>query len=630
MGIYLRLFLYRLALLLGTFVVCRLVFLALNAQLYAGVPLPDLFLALLHGLRFDLSAMAMLNGLFVVLSLLPFGLLARKDYQQLLKWTFLIFNLPFIWLSVADAAYFGFTGRRSTIALLGIKQDIAEQGAQLAGNYWGLVLLSLGLAWLLAYFFPRLRLARPPSPNRLLNWLPLLLAVPLAVLAIRGGLQLKPLRVNHAFALPPAPLGHLTLNSAFTFIKSASAQQLVRKRYFPAETALQNYLKRTAPAPLPQPKGPRPNVVLIILESFAAEYTGIGNSYQGYTPFLDSLARHSLAFGAHYANGRRSIEALPALLAGIPSLMEEPYITSPYRSNTLYGLGNVLLRNGYHTSFFHGATNGSMGFGNFSKIIGIEHYYGLNQYPHPKRDYDGTWGIFDEPYLQYFAQQLSRFPQPFLSCVFTLSSHQPYTIPPQHRGKFPKGELPVHESIGYADLALREFFRKAAQQRWYSNTLFIITGDHTQQNARPEYRHFLGSYRVPLLFFQPGQRLPAADTAQVTQHADVPASVLHYLGLEQELLPFGRSVFDHSTPGKALLYEASQYYLVQPPYVVVLPEEERNARFYLYPTDTTMHQPVPANQAASALEKRLKALVQYFNNGLLDNSWFALPAKKRP
>ena len=164
------------------------------------------------------------------------------------------------------------------------------------------------------------------------------------------------------------------------------------------------------------------NVFVIILESFSSEHIGalthqIGNKNTDFTPFLDSLAEKSLVFEG-FANGKRSIEGIPAILASLPTWMTEDFITSQYSSNKFNSLASILKAEGYNTSFFHGGKNGTMGFDAFSKSAGFEFYYGKNEYP-DQSDFDGSWGISDEPYLQYIAKTLNTTPEPFLgSCIY--------------------------------------------------------------------------------------------------------------------------------------------------------------------------------------------------------------------
>ena len=147
------------------------------------------------------------------------------------------------------------------------------------------------------------------------------------------------------------------------------------------------------------------NIVIIIVESLSAEFTGIGNPGHGYTPFLDSLAEKGLYFKNRFANGRRSIDAPPSILAGLPHLRDETFFCAEFK--TLHGLGTVLKSHGYNTSFFHGGKNGTMFFDVFSRRMGFDDYYGLNEYPNPQ-DSDGIWGIYDESVSAIFRPASSR------------------------------------------------------------------------------------------------------------------------------------------------------------------------------------------------------------------------------
>lgn len=614
-----KLLLRRLGLLMGIYMLLRAVFHIFNLHTFAEAGAAETLLAYIHGLRFDLTAVLAINSVFILLSLLPAGNTLHPVYQRILKWIYMLSNAPFIALALVDMEFFKFIGRRTTNELVNIAGDITEQVGQLAGYYWylglGFILLMYAMIRLYPEAPPAKKFAAPPIWQRSVR---LLLMAGIVVFGIRGGWQLKPLRPSHAFVLQPASLGHLSLNSPFTLIKGIGKAQLEEKHYFATDAQLlaalpfdpQLYIN-----PDGEPK--RENVVIIILESFAAEYVGALNNGKGYTPFLDSLAAEGALIQNAFANGRKSIEALPSILAGIPSLMPEPFITSPYQTNVYYGLGSLLQQEGYHTAMFHGAANGSMGFNDFSRTAGLQKYYGLDEYPSARReaDFDGQWGIFDEPYLQYVARELTGFQQPFAATLFTLSSHHPYTVPDKYKGRFPKGELEIHESIGYADHALRKFFATASQQPWYPHTLFIITADHTQKSIEPAYQNELGYYRVPLLFFHPKESLGYIDTAQVAQHTDILPTVIDYLNIPTDkVLPFGRSVLDTTGTGRALLYNGNSYYMVEQQKVTELIADDR-ARFYSFP-DMAPVAPAPA------AEKQLKAYVQYFRNGMTGNKLY--------
>ncbi|WP_375437265.1 LTA synthase family protein [uncultured Hymenobacter sp.] len=625
----LRLLLRRLLLLMGAYVLLRLGFYVANQAVFREATAGQVLLAFWHGFRYDIAALLLLNLPFLLLSLVP---AFSFRWQGFVRGVYLTLNACGIALNLIDTQYFKFIGRRTSNELFTITDDIERQAGQLVGHYWFLLIpfaVLFGLVW---YFYPMPTAtdAAYYQPGRrrqpvLRTALEVLVVAGLAVLGIRGGVQLKPLRTGHAFMQTPPILGHVALNSTFTFLKSLRADAPERRSYFPSMAALRPALAVRQPGP--RPGAPHDNVVIVLVESFASEYNGIENGGKGYTPFFDSLATKGLFFRQHYANGRRSIEALPAVLAGLPALTENSFITSNFQTDELHGLGELLGRSGYATSVFHGAQNGTMGFNTFAGITGIQQYYGLDEYPGGTKspDFDGHWGIFDEPYLQYFARQLGQQPQPFFSTVFTLTSHEPFPVPAQYKDRFAAGELPIHASIGYTDFALRQFFKAAASQPWYKNTLFIVLADHTSQTLRPEYQNTLGSYKTPLLLFHPSRKLPAANVERITQQADIPASVLDYVGLapNQPLLPFGYSVFDTNTTGRALFLSGGSYFLVHQDFVTELTVDHK-VRLYPYQNHALPATPLPAPdpQKLRQYGDELKACVQFYLNGLADNALY--------
>jgi len=210
--------------------------------------------------------------------------------------------------------------------------------------------------------------------------------------------------------------------------------------------------------------------------------------------------KHSWVYHHAYANGKRSIEGVPSSIMALPSLMDNDYISSVYQSNTLFSTAYYLQKWGYQSGFYHGGKNGTMSFDNMVAISQAGTYFGLNEYPN-KNDFDGKWGIYDKPYLQYFAQQCREAKQPFYQTIFTLSSHHPYSLPPNEMGKYPEGTLPIHKTVGYTDDALKDFFITASKQEWFKNTVFIITADHSAENEKAYYQSPQGKYEIPLIVF---------------------------------------------------------------------------------------------------------------------------------
>ena len=364
------------------------------------------------------------------------------------------------------------------------------------------------------------------------------------------------------------------------------------------------------------------NVVVIIVESLGKEYMGAMNHHTGYTPFLDSLCRHSTVFTNAYANGKRSIEGIPCIVSSIPALMDEPFITSTYNGNKVTSIANVLAKKGYRNYFFHGGTNGTMGFDNFSKLAGYDAYFGRKEYNNDA-DYDGNWGIYDEPFLQYTVKKLSESQQPFEATVFTISSHHPYLVPEKYKGRFRKGSLPIHESIGYADFSLKKFFESASHTSWYQNTLFVITGDHTAISEVPFYQTRVGMYSLPIIFYQPADSLVGMNDVTTSQ-IDILPGILDYLHYDQPYFSFGASMFDTSANHSAVNYLNGTYQIIEGNYALAM-DTANIQGLYQFKADTlltvNLMDSIPGIR--NNMAKKLKAIVQNYNDALINNKMSA-------
>ena len=300
------------------------------------------------------------------------------------------------------------------------------------------------------------------------------------------------------------------------------------------------------------------NVVIIIMESLSKEFVGYYND-TGLTPFLDSLSNHSLVFNNAFANGLRSIEALPAITASIPTLSNTPFITSSYSQNNFNSMASLLNKKGYSTSFFHGGTKGTMGFYGYCKKAGFKKYYGLEEYNN-NQDYDGSWGIYDEPFFKFFANKLSAETKPFFSTIFSLSAHPPYSLPKKYLNNFKDGKLEIHKLIQYSDFSLKTFFNSIKNEKWFSNTIFVITADHTSpKSADSKYKNRIGRYSIPMLFYAPALNIKGVDST-ITQQIDIMPTLLDLLNYEDDFFAFGESVFNKD--GWAIHYNNKRYCLI--------------------------------------------------------------------
>lgn len=628
--------LLRILLVYGIYTATRMLFYLYNLKLFADVTFPELLRMLVGGLKFDTSAIIYTNILVIALHILPFRFRYAYWYQQIIKYVFYVVNILAIVVNMSDSVYYRFTMRRTTTSVFTEFKN-EQNGAGLffrfIWDYWYVTLSVLLLSVLLVFLYRRIRLGQP-SKGKWYVYYPVnvVLSVLVGVLCVggmRGGFahSTRPITLSNAaeYINKPEHRG-IVLNTPFSLIRTIGKTTLQKKDYFSAselkEVFTTEYLASVdSTGHFGMLRGR--NVVVILLESFSREYVGVFNrnlsGYRGgYTPFLDSLAQDAYLFEQAFANGRKSIDAMPSALASVPG-METPFVLSHYSGNKLNSPASLLSAEGYRTAFFHGAPNGSMGFNAFVKQAGYQEYYGKDEYDN-NADFDGMWGIWDEPFLSYMADVLNGFPQPFVSAVFTLSSHHPFRVPEQYEGKFPKGNLPVHQCVGYTDNALRHFFQKASAMPWFKNTLFIITADHSSVNFEEAYNTTLGAFAVPMMVYAPGSGLRGYNDSTVVSQCDILPTVMSLLGYDKPFVAFGHNMFAPGEPHFAVNFN-NAFQLTEGDYILQFADEKVTA-LYNFKTDPMLRNNLSGGQLPEVekrLERKMKAVIQQYNDGMLEN-----------
>ncbi|MET0464160.1 MAG: sulfatase-like hydrolase/transferase [Chitinophagaceae bacterium] len=623
--------LYRLAIVILIFTISRFLFYLLNTGYFPGVDATAWAGILRGGLRFDIAALFYVNGLFILLYTIPIPLRYNPAYQKIAKIVFIVTNSVSFAMNCIDFIYFRFTLRRSTLDVLREFSNEKGKGSFVLTfllDYWYLVLIYAILIALMIWLYNRANIRRPAAIRPLIYYpagLVVMAAfIAMAVGGIRGDFKYstRPITMSNAgeYVDNPGEIP-LVLNTPFCIIRTAGKRFYKEEKFFTADEVEGIY------SPVQELRSDKPfkpdNVVVIILESFGKEGIGFYNhdlkngSYKGFTPFLDSLFSVSRICWNSFANGRKSIDAMPSVLAGIPA-GEIPFVLTPYASNKIKSLPSILRDSGYHTSFFHGAPNGSMGFKAFANLMDIERYYGKDEYNN-NADFDGLWGIWDEPFFQFFAKNLDTIQQPFFSTIFSVSSHHPFKVPKQYEGVFPKGDLPLHECMGYTDMALRKFFATASTMKWFKNTLFVITADHATVSEFPEYQTAWGNLSIPIALYHPGDSSLAKLDSSVVQQIDIMPSVLSYLHYNGKLLSFGESIFDLHKKDFAASYLGG-FQWIQDKYLLQFDGLKASGLFdYRYDRlmKTDLKDQLPA--VRDSLEMSMKAFIQQYHNRLIQD-----------
>ncbi|MGS0748536.1 LTA synthase family protein [Halpernia sp. GG3] len=546
---------YRIFLAFFFYQIARFLFWFFNKDLVKIDSVSDYFNLSYHGFAFDTTAIFYVNALFILLSLIPILINTKKQYQSFLFYLYFITNGLAYSLNFGDFIYYRFSQSRLTSAAVDVSKHEDNLGKVFFHSIVDhpfVLIWFVGLMFLWIFLYKKVRILEQKSQNKWLYFGSSIITLGIVATLVVGGIRgdfkhsTRPINLVDANRHVTNPVqANFVLNSVFSFFRTIATNNF-KEVYYVDQKFINENIKtyKTYDRGIVEPK---PNVVIFILESFAKEYSGGFNrntkikNFISYTPFFDSLATQSLIATNAFANGRQSIHAMSSVLAGIPSLTDA-FTSSPYSNQKIQSLVSVSNEMGYDTSFFHGAANGSMGFLGFGNILGFKHYYGKTEYNNDA-DFDGIWGIWDEPFFQYYAKTLNTKRSPFMATLFSVSSHDPFKVPQKYKGKFKKGPLEIDEPIGYTDYSLKKFFETAKKMPWYNNTIFVFVADHTNQIYYPEYQKAMNRFSIPILFYSPNPKYKLhGEMTQLAQQIDIYPTLVDLMGYNKQFRSWGRSL----------------------------------------------------------------------------------------
>ena len=641
------------------YMLARVVFLVKNYSYFEqGLTWGHLMEMFGGGLVFDTAAILVTNIPYIVMALLLTGRWARWA-----KWAYMGINGLALAMNLADSVYFKYTMRRTTTTVFSEFQN--------EGNLGGIIGTEVLQQWYLVVLFgvvvygvwklykesggrsqetgdrsqeSGVRRQETGGWRQVFRWyagqvVVLAAMAPFVVAGIRGGFTtaVRPITISNANQYVNRPVeAALVLNTPFAIYRTIGKNVFVVPEYYKSPQELEAIYS-------PLHKGDvyacdtgvnikKKNVVILIVESFGREYIGAlnetleGGKYQGYTPCVDELVRKSVTFKYSYCNGRKSIDGMPSILSSIPMFVE-PFILTPASMNEVSGIASLLAGEGYQTAFFHGAQRGSMGFQAFARATGFQEYYGREDYDADKRfggddDFDGMWAIWDEPFLQYYATKMSEMKEPFMTAVFTASSHHPYAIPEKYQQQYPEEGLIIHKCIRYTDMAIGKFFEKVSQEPWFKNTIFVLTSDHTNLSDHAYYQTDLGGFCSPIIIYEPGneERQPEIQD-KIAQQIDILPTLMGMLNYPKPYFGFGIDVLNTEKEDTwAVNYLNGIYQYVKHGYVLQFDGERTKAMYELGDSlmernligDRSQESGVGREGVKEEMEQEVKAIVQQY------------------
>lgn len=615
----------RLFFLLVLCAICRLFFVTANKNEFNVGSIIDTLPLFIYGIRFDLSAIFLINSLFIVLSVFPHPYHCNKYYNSTLKFLFVFVNSFFLLLNLIDVAYFPFIHKRMQADVFGyINGKRGNEFYQLLPKflteYWYLWLTSVLFVFLIVKFYNLSGKHKLDIRKSFRDYcyasLLFILTIGISIVSIRGGFQMKPLSIIHAAEMTEVQNSPVILNTAFTILTTFKKKNLSDANFLTESEIEELYNKEKKNySGIPFNKK---NVVVIIVESLSKNHIGFfsGNKQ---TPFLDSLFRESMVFTNAFANAKESIQGIPAITASIPSWQDDPFIFSPYSGNRITSIANTLKKEDYNTSFFHGASNGSMGFDSYCKLAGFDEYYGRKEYNNEK-DFDGEWGIWDHKFLENFCEQLTQKKEPFFSTVFTLNTHHPFTIPTDFKDEFKQEGHPFLTCVRYADYSLSSFFDNAKKTAWFKNTIFVITADHTSPIKLNNKNKIIDDYGIPITFYDPNGSFKGTDD-RIANQIDILPSVLYLLNYPHDFFSLGNNLFDKKSESFSINYNSGIYEYIDTSYCYQF-NGIKGLSLFNWKKDTSFQNNIISKVNDEKRSDNLKKMIQLFNYSMINNKLF--------
>lgn len=549
------------------FTVMRLVLYFMYHSDFHSLGFLDVIEAFTVGLRFDVSMVAMVVGLPLLLMLmLPFRWSHHVYWQRLWGWFIFITLLLMIFMMAADTIYFGTVHRHVGSEIGTVSSDMASM-TMLAITQYGGALFLFGLTALAGAFFWRyLTHHIPAAPNRIwLRLISILVGLLLLVILGRGGISGKPISVGEAFFSNSLPQGYLALNGAFAVARAINDSAPPPKVFMPqaeAITRTHNYLAGKG-APFYEPDFPlyqkaraaatrtsKPNVVVLMLESWGAIHIDAYRKQMnlpplGVTPNFDSLAQHGRLYTHFYANGQRSIQGGAAVLAGLPTLPGMPFLGEGLEQNQQSFLGEIAQSQGYETIFLQSSDRSSLRFDAIAARAGFSTYLANEDIPelHEHKKAASTWGTWDHNTLQEANKRFAAARKPFLGYIFTSTTHVPWLIPDSRWKKYSSGSN-LDKSLNalyYADWALGELIAAAKKGGYYDNTIFVLLADHANEFVE-QVENVPNLFHIPLLIVGPG--IKNGIDERVGSQFDIMPTIMDIAGWSADHTGLGRSLMD--------------------------------------------------------------------------------------
>lgn len=381
-----------------------------------------------------------------------------------------------------------------------------------------------------------------------------ILFIGLLFLCIRGNLGTSPINQSMAYFSDKPFLNHAAVNTEwnlmhdlinnkygnqnpYNYYPEKEAQQIVADLYQKPEGEVTSILST-----------PRPNVVIILLESFTADLIESLGGEKGVAPNMEKLISEGLLFKNIYASGDRTDKGLIAVLSAFPAQATRSIMGMNDKQEKLPAIAQALYNKGYSTSFYYGGESEFFNIKsyvlshNYQKLVDIKSF--------PSQDLS-SWGAFDHKVFEKNVADLDAVKQPFFSTILTLTNHEPFQLPGKAHFPGENMENKFRSTAFYTDSSLAAYIQTAKTKSWYQNTLFIVVADHGHRLPKNIYENYdPNRFRIPLILLG-GALKPefrGKTVEKLGSQTDIAATLLSQLGVAYDQFKWSHDLLNSATP----------------------------------------------------------------------------------
>jgi phosphoglycerol transferase MdoB-like AlkP superfamily enzyme len=529
------------------FIVARLFFIVTQSHSAFQNSFGGLFGAFWHGSKLDIS----MTGYYLILPMMlaiPGIYFNGNWYRVFLRWYTYFLIIFSSLIIVADANLYSYWGFRMdftpVLYLKTPKEAFASVSTfKLIQTFFSVFVLSA------VFIFTYLRIIDRlfKGFEKVKYWIPAMLLFIILwaslLLPIRGGVGVAPINAGAVYFSDKMFLNHAAINAVWNVGYSGFGQRPVKNPYVFGELSeaksVVDSLTVKKGIPVNVLNLTRPNIIIIVLESFSGYLIGPLGGDSLVTPNINRYSKEGVLFSNFFASGTRTDKAMPAILDGYPAQPAQSIIKDPNKSQSLPSIVKMLIEKGYNSSFWYG---GEINFANFNSfVIGSGFHDIITENNFNPSTYNSKWGVHDHILFNSIKDSMKTVKEPFLKVILTLSSHEPFDVP--MKTVFTGSDIftKYRNSVYYTDQTLGSFLDWAKEKDWWKNTLIIMVADHAARitDDMPNYKPNV--FKIPMLWVGGAVSKKGLRVEKFGSQVDIPTTILDQLGIEGSF-PFGKDL----------------------------------------------------------------------------------------